>query len=51
MKMKKLFSLGVLSLFMGMTAMTLAGSQIGNEGIPDRFVGAWRLASLELEGC
>jgi len=50
MKMKELLSLGALSLFIGMTAMTLSGSQVGNEGIQDRFVGAWRLASLEQEG-
>jgi Lipocalin-like domain len=50
--MKKLLSLGVVSLFIGMTAMTLSGSQDrgGNEGITGRFVGAWRLAWLEEEG-
>jgi len=50
--MKKLLSLGVVSLFIGMTAMTLSGSQDrgGNEGIRARFVGAWRLAWLEEEG-
>jgi Lipocalin-like domain len=55
--MKKLLSLGVVSLFIGMTAMTLSGSQGqsgkdrgGNEDIRDRFVGAWRLAWLEEEG-
>ena len=50
--MKKLLSLGVVSLFIGMTAMTLSGSQDrdGNEGIRGRFVGAWRLAWLEEEG-
>jgi hypothetical protein len=50
--MKKLLSLGIVSLFIGMTAMTLSGSQdrSGNEGIRDRFVGAWRLAWLEEEG-
>jgi hypothetical protein len=48
--MKKLLPLGVLSLFIGMTAMTLSGSQVGDERIRDRFVGAWRLASLEQEG-
>jgi hypothetical protein len=60
--MKKLFSLGVLSLlvgmtFIGMTAITLSGSQSqngrdngGNDVIQERFVGAWRLASLEKEG-
>jgi hypothetical protein len=49
---KKLLSLGVVSLFIGMTAMALSGSQDrgGNEGIRGRFVGAWRLAGLEEEG-
>jgi hypothetical protein len=57
--MKKLFSRGVLSLLVGMTfidmtTITLAGSQSengrdrgGNNVIQERFVGAWRLASLE----
>jgi hypothetical protein len=50
--MKKLLSLGVVSLFIGMTAMTLSGRQDrgGNEGIPERFIGAWQLAWLEEEG-
>jgi hypothetical protein len=50
--MKRLLSLGVVSLFTGMTAMMLSGSQdcSGNEGIRGRFVGAWRLAWLEEEG-
>jgi hypothetical protein len=50
--MKKLLSLGVASLFIGVTAMTLSGSQDRgvNESIRDRFVGAWRLAWLEAEG-
>ena len=55
--MKKLLAVGVVSLFIGMTAMTLSGSQrrhgedrCGNEGIRDRFVGAWRLVSLEAPG-
>ena len=50
--MKKLLSLGVVSLFIGMTAITLSGSRDrgGNEGIQGRFVGAWRLAGLEEEG-
>lgn len=50
--MKKLLSLGVVSLFIGMTAMTLSG-QPGSrwkDGIRDRFIGAWRLARLEEEG-
>jgi hypothetical protein len=50
--MKKLLTLVVVSLLIGMTAITLSGSQDrgGNEGIRDRFVGAWRLAWLEEEG-
>ena len=50
--MKKLQSLGMVCLFIGMTAMTLSGSQdpAGNEGIQGRFVGAWRLAWLEEQG-
>jgi hypothetical protein len=53
--MKRLLALGVVSLLVGMTfigvsAMTLSGGQVGNDGIRDRFVGAWRLASLEQEG-
>jgi len=49
--MKKLLSFGVV-LFIGMSAMTLSGSQGRgvNEGIQDRFVGAWQLAWLEGEG-
>jgi hypothetical protein len=50
--MKRLLSLGAVSLFIGFTAMTLRGSQnrVGSEGIQDRFVGAWRLAWLEEPG-
>jgi hypothetical protein len=50
--MKKLLSLGVMALFIGMTAMTLCGSQErgGNEDIRERFAGAWGLAWLEEEG-
>ncbi len=50
--MKKLLSRAVMSLLMAMTATTLSGSQNrgGDEGIRDRFVGAWRLAWLEEEG-
>ena len=48
---KNPLSLGVVSVFVGMTAMTLSGSQDRgeNESIRDRFVGAWRLAWLEYE--
>jgi hypothetical protein len=45
--MKKLLSLGGVCLFIGMTLVTLSRS---TEGIQDRFVGAWWLASLEGEG-
>jgi hypothetical protein len=50
--MKKMLSLGVASLFIAMTAMTLFGSQRHDVGddIRGRFVGAWRLAWLEEEG-
>ena len=50
--MKKLLSLGVVSLLIGITTTTLSGSQDrgGNEGLRGRFVGAWRLAWLEEEG-
>jgi hypothetical protein len=53
--LKKLLSLGVVSLFIGMTTisgLTLSGSQGrgANEGIQNRFVGTWRLAWLEREG-
>jgi hypothetical protein len=50
--MKKLLSLGLVSLLVGMTAVTLSGGQDrgGNEDIRERFVGAWRLAWLEEEG-
>jgi hypothetical protein len=50
--MKKMLSLGLVSLLVGMTAVTLSGSQDrdGNESIRGQFVGAWRLASLEEEG-
>jgi hypothetical protein len=50
--MKKLLSLGVVFLFIGMTATTLSGTQDRdvNGGVRERFVGAWRLASLEQEG-
>jgi Lipocalin-like domain len=50
--MKKFLSLGVVFLFVGMTAMTLPGSQghSEDEGVRERFVGAWRLVSLEAPG-
>ncbi len=53
--MKKLLSLGLMTLFVGVTTisgLTLSGRQdrAGEEGIRNRFVGAWRLAWLEEEG-
>jgi hypothetical protein len=50
--LKKLLSLCVVSLLVGITTTTLSRSQDrdGNEGIRGRFVGAWRLAWLEEEG-
>jgi hypothetical protein len=47
--MKKLLSLGVVCLCVGMTAKTLSGGQDrgGSGDIRDQFVGAWRLAWLE----
>ncbi len=50
--MKKLFSLGALFLLICVTAMTVSGRQDrdGNEGAKDRFIGGWRLASLEEQG-
>jgi hypothetical protein len=50
--MKKLLSLGALSLFFAMSALsgsTPSGSQDRDldQGIRDRFIGAWRLAWLE----
>ena len=52
--MKKLLLLGVVSLYFAMTTLsgsTLSGSQDRdvNQGIRDRFIGAWRLAWLEEE--
>ncbi len=53
--MKKLFSFGVLYLLLAMSAVpgsALPGSQDrdGNQGAKNRFVGAWRLVSLEAPG-
>ncbi|MGC2529267.1 MAG: lipocalin-like domain-containing protein [Candidatus Acidiferrum sp.] len=50
--MKKLCLLGAVSLFIGLTAVTFSGGQniSGHEGIPGRFVGAWRLVSVEQQG-
>ena len=50
--MKKLLSLCAVSLLMGMTPTMLSGTQDrgGNEGIQNRFIGAWRLVWLEEQG-
>ena len=50
--MKKLLSLCVVSLLIGMTTTTLSGSQVrGRTGsTQNRFIGAWRLAWLEEQG-
>lgn len=50
--MRKLLSLGVVSLFIGMTVAKLCGSQDRGETakINMRFAGAWRLVSLEAPG-
>jgi Lipocalin-like domain len=49
--MEKVLSLGAVSVFIGMAAVTLSGSQDrGGNGVLDRFVGAWRLAWLEEGG-
>src|SRR6266702_2335460 len=53
--MKKLLPIGVLSLFIGMTAfpgVTQSGRQDRgvDDGVRDRFVGAWRLTWLEQQG-
>ena len=49
--MKKLLSLGVLALCIGMTAVTLRSQdRIQTEHIRDRFIGAWRLVGLEEPG-
>jgi len=48
--MKNVLPLGMLSLLIGMITIpgSLSGGQDrGNQGIRDRFVGAWRLAWLE----
>jgi Lipocalin-like domain len=50
--MQRLLSFGVVVLFVVTTSTTLSGNQErgGNDGIKDRFVGAWRLVSLEAAG-
>lgn len=50
--MKKPLSLGLVVLFAGMAATSLSGGQDrdGDQGAKIRFVGAWRLVSLEAPG-
>ena len=53
--MKKMLSFGLLTLFLGITAipgLTLSGSQSrgGNKGILHRLIGTWRLVWLEDPG-
>lgn len=50
--MKRRLSLGAVSLLIGISTMTLSGSQdrASNERSKDQFVGAWRLAWLEEAG-
>ena len=50
--MRKPTSLGVVCLLIGTTAMTLSGSQNRADGnrLHERFIGGWRLVSLEVEG-
>lgn len=50
--MKKLLSLAVAVLFVGMIDMTPSSSPngVGNEGVQGRFIGTWRLAWREYEG-
>jgi Lipocalin-like domain len=50
--MRDLLSRGLVSLLIGTTATTLSGRQdrAGNEGLTDKFVGAWQMVSLETPG-
>jgi len=54
--MKKLVSFAIVSLFLGLTDLTLSGSQERadkqrvEDRFRDRFIGAWRLAWLEEPG-
>ncbi len=53
--MKKLIPLGLMALFFAIGAMpgsALPGSQDkdGNQAVKNKFVGAWRLVSLEAPG-
>ncbi len=49
--MKKLLSLGILSLLIGMTVMALSGQDRGgNGGVRERLVGAWHLVHIDIPG-
>jgi hypothetical protein len=48
--MKKLLSLGIVSLLIGMATLSSGQDRDVNGGIRARFIGAWRLASLEEQG-
>ncbi|MGC1418271.1 MAG: lipocalin-like domain-containing protein [Candidatus Acidiferrum sp.] len=51
--MKKTLLLGAVFLFISVAGMMLYGGPhrgVSSEGIPGRFVGAWRLVSLEQQG-
>jgi hypothetical protein len=50
--MQRLLLLGVVSSIIAITPMTISGSRnhAANEGLRNRFVGAWRLAWLEEQG-
>jgi hypothetical protein len=49
---KKLLTVSAVILFIGLAATTLSANQDhdGNQRIKERFVGAWRLVSLEAPG-
>jgi hypothetical protein len=49
---KRRISLGFVTLLIGIATTTISGGQDrdGNGGIRERFVGAWRLVSLEAPG-
>jgi Lipocalin-like domain len=48
--MRRLLSLSIVGLFIGMTAVSLSSEDRAAGDIRDHFVGAWRLAWLEEEG-
>jgi len=48
--MRRLLSLGIVALLIGMSATLSGQDRGGNDGVRDRFVGAWRLAWLEEQG-